>query len=359
MSEQWFSSDYLTSRERFRAACEHSGVGVHSYENPHRGPAGEVLTTDVAWFGDVDATRLVLMISGTHGLEGLCGSGCQLGWIESGRCARLPSGTAVMMIHAINPYGVAWLQRETEEGVDLNRNFIDHDKPYPERPQYAQLHEEWLCPDRMGPRYDAARSRLDAFRKEHGQLGYVQAFLGGQYEFPDGMSFGGRSPTWSNRTLTETLQTFAGGVECLAVLDYHTGLGPYGHALMIVHDVPGGHLAELVSGWYGPSVWPVGSADPAARDFIAETGKGCRNALPGCEVIPVTVEFGTYDMDTEIRVIEDDLWLRHHGDRNSREGKAIKSALVEYFYPDDPYWREMVLTRSQQVVRQAIDGLNQ
>ena len=29
---------------------------------------------------------------------------------------------AVMMVHAINPYGFAWLRRTTEEGVDLNRN---------------------------------------------------------------------------------------------------------------------------------------------------------------------------------------------------------------------------------------------
>ncbi len=40
--------------------------------------------------------------------------------------------TGALLIHALNPYGFAWTRRVTEDNVDLNRNFVDHDKGYPE-----------------------------------------------------------------------------------------------------------------------------------------------------------------------------------------------------------------------------------
>ncbi len=352
-----FSAGYSEARQKFIAVCEVAGVSVKSFANPCAGPGGEELATDVVWFGNPKALRVVVMISGTHGLEGLSGSACQSGWIDSGAYRDLPENVAVLMIHAINPYGVAWLQRETEDGVDLNRNYIDHAADYPEKPLYAQLHEALLCPQREGPLYEQAQARLASFHEEHGQIGYIQAFLGGQYDYPKGMSYGGKAPVWSNRTLTAILQQYCRAAKHLAVLDYHTGLGPYGHATMIVHDVEEGELAGRIRDWYGPSVWAVGSADRAAKVYIAETGKGCQNALPGALVTPVTVEYGTYDMATEIDAIQRDLWLRNHGDPNSPIGRAIKAELVEYFYPDDAHWREIVLCRSGQVMQQAIGGL--
>ena len=356
--QSFFSDCYGESRRRFLKACASARVETRSYVNPVKGPEGEELATDVAWFGNPAARKVSLVISGTHGLEGLTGSACQLNWIESRQYDRLQPDTAVLLVHAINPYGVAWLQRETEEGVDLNRNFIDHSGRYPQRPLYAEIHPALLCAERDGPEFERARAFLGAFREKHGQMGFLQAFLGGQYDFPEGMCYGGRSASWSNRTLTSILKERCAAVIHLAVLDYHTGLGPWGHASIVVHDVAEGDLARKVRRWYGPSVWPVSSPDPAAKSFIAETGKGCRSALPGAEVTPVTVEYGTYDIETEIDVLQRELWLRNHGDRNSPIGRKIKSDLIEYFYPNDSYWRELVLCRSQQVIQQSLEGLD-
>lgn len=36
----------------------------------------------MARFGDMDAENLFITCSGTHGNEGLCGSGCQIGFIK-------------------------------------------------------------------------------------------------------------------------------------------------------------------------------------------------------------------------------------------------------------------------------------
>ena len=75
---------------------------------------------------------LLVTISATHGVEGFCGSGAQVDWLTLGGPEQLPAGVAALMVHAINPHGFAWLRRVTEEGVDLNRNFVDFTAPLPE-----------------------------------------------------------------------------------------------------------------------------------------------------------------------------------------------------------------------------------
>ncbi len=50
------------------------------------------------------------MSSGLHGVEGYFGSAVQLAWLHGVRagCIRIPSGTAVVLVHAVNPHGFAW-----------------------------------------------------------------------------------------------------------------------------------------------------------------------------------------------------------------------------------------------------------
>ena len=121
-----FSESYADARSRFLEAVARADAPLESFENPvGKGPTGEVLATDVALFGPDDAKHLLILVSGTHGVEGFAGSGAQVAMIEGLRFAALPARTAVLVVHAINPYGFAWLRRVNEDNVDLNRNSID------------------------------------------------------------------------------------------------------------------------------------------------------------------------------------------------------------------------------------------
>jgi hypothetical protein len=124
-----FAADYSEAREKFLSAARIAGATHHRYDNPTKGPRGEALSTDVAQLGPEDASKIVMTISSTHGVEGYCGSGFQVDWLTSVGAAGLPKDTAAVMVHAINPYGFAWTRRVTEEGNDLNRNYVDHSKP--------------------------------------------------------------------------------------------------------------------------------------------------------------------------------------------------------------------------------------
>ena len=81
------------------------------------------------------------MIAGTHGVEGHCGSGAQVAWLQQGGPARLPPRTGALLIHAINPHGFAWGRRVNEDNIDLNRNFVDHSQPHPANADYEALRE--------------------------------------------------------------------------------------------------------------------------------------------------------------------------------------------------------------------------
>ncbi|MGH6962267.1 MAG: DUF2817 domain-containing protein, partial [Dongiaceae bacterium] len=237
-----FSSSYAEARAKFRAAAREAGAAISSFHNPAAAPVGEIcessgiaptpadeaLSTDAAWSGPRAATRLVYAQSGTHGIEGFCGSGIQIGWLQQGLYRELPRDTALLLTHAINPYGFAWQRRVTEDNVDLNRNFVDHAAGYPVNAGYEAL-KDAICPlEWTAATLGAADRMLMGYAHEHGPMALQAAISSGQYSHREGVFYGGRGETWSNRTLAELLRAHAGRVRQVAFIDLHTGLGPYG-----------------------------------------------------------------------------------------------------------------------------------
>lgn len=352
-----FSKTYAEAREKFLAAVQRAGARVDSIVNPNKGPAGETLATDTAWFGNPAASKAVVAISGTHGAEGFCGSGFQVDWIGRGLADTLPADTGLLMVHAINPYGFSWLRRVTEENVDLNRNYVDHSKPYPENPGYAEL-ADWVVPKSLDEAALAEAERhLQDYRRRNGDIAFYRAVSGGQYSHDKGLFYGGNGPTWSNRTTHALIDRYLKQRKAVAVVDFHTGLGPFGYGELIAHYDPGTGGAERTRGWYGQSLTETkrGTSSSQARDGLGHYGYN--RALPGVDVTMVTLEFGTFPREQGHKVLRADHWLHSYGDPTGAEARPIKQALKDHFYPDYDDWKEMILFRGHQVVRQALEGL--
>ena len=66
-----FSANYGEAREKFLEASRDAGAKLESFRNPHKGPNGEALYTDVAIIGPSDANTILVLGSGTHGVEAL------------------------------------------------------------------------------------------------------------------------------------------------------------------------------------------------------------------------------------------------------------------------------------------------
>lgn len=352
-----FSADYGEAAGRFRAAV--AAVGSRSYPNPNPGPHGEALATDVAWFGPADAGKVLVLVSATHGVEGFCGSGCQLDWLAGDGPAALPDGIAALVIHAINPHGFAWQRRVTEEGVDLNRNFVDFDAGAPANPGYAELADAFVPAEMKGPVFEAAETKLKAWRDRHGERAFQIARSGGQYSHADGMFFGGHGPTWSRRTLMRIIDDYAmPDRRQVFVLDYHTGLGPFGYGEPISGNEPGSPGHRRGRQWIGPSLTEptLGTSSSVPKVGLSEFGWTWRL---GDRHTYVALEYGTFTPEEGRRALREDHWLhrRNRIDWDDPEVIRIKAQIRRQYYPDTDDWKQMVLFRSRQIIGQALAGL--
>lgn len=350
----YFARDYTEARAKFIDAAGEAGATVRTYPHPLTGPAGEDLALDLAWLGPRDARAAVVVGSATHGVEGFCGSGCQVAALKSGLHRILPDATALVMTHAHNPHGFAHLRRVTEDNVDLNRNFIDFTASLPENPGYAEVHDILLPEDWDGPGRAAADRALDGYIAEHGFLALQTAVAAGQCEFPDGLFYCGTAPTWSRRTMETICGTLFAGLERVATIDLHTGLGPRGYGEIIVAGGDG--EKERARAWYGDDVKGIGESVSTVT-LAASTDDGYLRALAPREVTAVTLEFGTVPVSDVMTALRAENWLHHRGDVNSDQGREIKALLVRAFYGDDDRWRKDVWQRAEDVISAAISGV--
>ena len=350
----YFSSDFQSADERFVSACTGAGVDVIRHQHPLVGPDGEDIAALSAVIGRPDARKLIVLISGTHGVEVLCGSGCQTGFVEERSWQHLDDDTAVLMIHALNCWGAAFSRRNNEDNVDLNRNFVDFGKPRPENSGYEAIHDALSCAQYRGPARTEANEVLANYAKTHGVNKYVAAIMGGQYAHSDGMAYGGSEATWSNKLLKSILAPFASTAERAAIVEYHSGLGPYGYGTAVTMQT--GAELERIKSAYGRWVEaPNERGDAGNNQYFKARGhttEGFQQALPETELSAIVLEYGTYPPQTSLPTLIDDHWLTHHGELKSPEGQLIKRQLVELHYPDDPDWRQAVWDRSRQVIGQ-------
>jgi Protein of unknown function (DUF2817) len=355
-SAESFSPDYAAARAAFRAAVQAAGGECEAKTHPERGPDGGALSTDVAWIGPKSASRVMVMISGTHGVEGFCGSGAQVDWLRRGE--PLPADTAALLIHAINPYGFAWLRRVTHENVDLNRNWIDFTTSPPENPGYDHLAAA-IAPSAWDQTAQAeSGARLMAYAGEHGFPALQQAVSGGQYRHPQGIFYGGAGATWSRRTQTEIFEAYLGKAARIAILDYHTGLGPWGFGEQIVTDARGTAAFARAERWFGAAVTSPSGGDSTSADIAGDGLAAAPALLSHAEVTGVALEVGTKTVMEVLDALRADNWLHHHGDPASPQGQAIKRQIRDAFYGDADDWKGMVAGQSLLLTRQALKGLS-
>src|SRR5476649_150961 len=186
-----FAPNYAEARAGFLTAAGRRGLAVETALNPLKGAHGEELATDAIVLGTADAPSLLILTSGTHGVEGFCGSGCQRALLDDDDLLRrLEAGkVAVLLVHAVNPYGFSHLRRVNEDNVDMNRNFRDFSNVKELNPAYAEVHH-LLLPQEWPPT-GANRADILACMKKMGAAAFQAAVSAGQQTFRDGLFFCG------------------------------------------------------------------------------------------------------------------------------------------------------------------------
>ncbi len=354
----YFSIDYQEGRKKFLEAAQATGASIESFQNPHTGPRGEALYTDVATIGPKNAENFLVLGSGTHGVEGFAGSGIQTGLLRKGIASALKPNVGIIMIHAINPYGFAHLRRANEDNIDLNRNFIDHTRPYPKNDGYEEL------ADVISPKSISfwgnikLRLRFLWYRLKNGKAALIQAVSGDQYTNSQGLFFGGHHETWSNMTLKEIARRYLSNARQIIFIDFHTGLGPHGNAEVIMNVKTDTPAYKRAVQWWGDLVKTTVKGDSRSVHLVASLKLAIPNMIPQAEVTAVSLEFGTHPAIEVFLALRAENWLHHYGGRDHKDAEKIKAELVRVFYPNTEEWKLQVWQQGKEIVDQALLSIN-
>jgi uncharacterized protein DUF2817 len=358
---QAFSHSYAQARTRFLQAARNAGLEVESNRHPLPGRDGEELAMDVARDGHPNAGSVLILSSACHGVEGFCGSGVQVAalqdaaWHDHAR----QRGVAVLYIHALNPYGFSHIRRATHENVDLNRNFQDFSGPLPVNEAYREI-QPLLLPEEWPPS-QANAAAIAQYVATHGEAAYQAAITRGQYEFPDGMFFGGTAPAWSNLALREVLRSHGRRAGRIAWIDIHTGLGPsgVGERIYAGRDDPAA-VARARAWWDGKGATPVTSIYDGSSSSAFLTGlmwSSIYDECPQAEYTGIALEYGTLPVMETLHALRGEHWLHLHPQAPPALAAQIKRTMKDTFYVDTGEWKNQVLRQAREALFQAADGL--
>jgi hypothetical protein len=298
-----FSLSYVAARVRFRARALRAGATQQSYVIAHDDYTDTDLTMDTAFFQGSEPTKLLVHLSGTHGVEGFAGSAIQAkildGMQEAGGKVQGPS---LLFVHAVNPFGFHNRRRFNEDNIDLNRNWL-------------LTQEEWDAVMARGKNqfgYEDLAGLLNPppmrwygwyttmvwnLLRHAFHLGKARvAIVTGQYHNMRGVYFGGNMRARSTTTLWSILtsDTFV-DVGTVVTIDVHSGLGASGEDSLMVDD---GELATKAHGL-------LGDCEDAKRVTFPEAGGASEGydamvgginvprAFPQADGLHITQEFGT------------------------------------------------------------------
>ncbi|PIM69767.1 hypothetical protein CTU88_27845 [Streptomyces sp. JV178] len=356
-----FPHDYSRARADFLGAAEAAGARLRTFVLPgHRGPDGGELAVDTAYLGPPDPVKLLVTVSGTHGIEGFCGSACQTGILLREGLAEAAAGptTGVLLVHALNPYGFAYLRRVNEDNVDLNRNFVDHDAP-PHNDAYDALHRTLVPPDAAAFDPGELVANLTALRDELGPQRLQEAVTRGQYRHPDGLFHGGLAPTWSRRVFETVVAEQIAGAAHIGYIDLHTGLGERGVGEPIFRGGRDADAHQRARRWYGDALTASEHGTSSSTPIVGNTATAVADGIGAdSRLTAITLEFGTQPGPEVLLALCADTWLHRHHTPADAVHSGLKRLIRDAFCPaDDARWREQVLRRAREVFDQALTGL--
>ncbi len=298
--------------------------------------------------------NLIVLTTGVHGMEGYIGSVMLDVFFEEIYPTVDTAKTGILVVANVNPYGMKYMRRYNENNVDLNRNFIldwnnfdmSSNKDYPEV-------KEFLQPEgKIGNAFWHEAGFYLNLAKEaitKGADKVSDALLTGQYEYPQGVYYGGNGD--------ETSTTYLKGVfnDCLdgeykniVHIDIHSGYGPR-YNMVVFNSVFETMTEAETKKAFGYDY--VISHD--SESFYATTGDTTdyfyrlneSKAENKKELFSTCFEFGTIgdsfiDSILSLKYTVDENRQHWFPSDNKVASEVVKENYNELFYPTETQWRE-------------------
>jgi predicted deacylase len=339
---------YDECRARFRRAAMEAGVIVEAHPILARGPFGQELTIDVASLGADRPARALAVLSGVHGVEGFVNSALQCDLLARWDPSEWPRDVGVLLVHAVNPWGMAWWRRQNESNVDLNRNWRRSEIEPVHNDAYDELHH-LACPDTDAlPEVDGLLATASAVVAERGMEWVRDGITRGQYRHPDGLHYGGERTEESNVVLHRLVTERLAGVERLLTLDLHTGHGPRGEVTILSDQPPGSPQDAFFRSVFDRVEATTGNPDATTGPKSGQIANGFRDLFPNAECFSTSLEFGTASDLEQLAATYQEQWVHRHGDRSNPDHQPAVWAYRCCFTPDDPDWEASCLRRGRE-----------
>jgi hypothetical protein len=342
---------YRDARADFLAQAHRADARIRRYIHPNFPD----LSTDVAVLpGELGRTAALVLVSGTHGIEGHAGSAIQRQLLREAAQSR---EIDTILIHGLNPHGFAHNRRVDENNVDVNRNFVDFRQP-PANADYAVVHDLLVPDDWNGPAHRRAQSALSSLLQVWGPARVQSAVTHGQYICPDGLFFGGDRPSWSRETLCEIVSEYVVGHTQVAYIDLHTGLGEPGLGEPIFRGGTDPQAFDRCRRWYGDSVTSSEDGTSSSTPIEGNTAAAVAALVQGSGALTsITLEFGTRAPQAVLTALQGDNWFHLRRRRGHPDYAPVAEAMAAAFAPTDPGWQQRMISRGAEVIGQAERGL--
>jgi len=307
--------------------------------------------------------KLLALTTGEHGIEAYVGSAMLELFFEEYMGQLDPQQTGLLVVHAINPWGMRHHRRVNANNVDLNRNFLLPEMGLPDNPGYAQIAKvlnpeiepgSWLAAN-----MSYATGVISVLRK----LGFKEALgsiLLGQYQFPSGLYYGGDDLQPETQHLMDTYRQWLPAYEKVVLLDMHTGYGPRWQMSLVNSFLEQRSSAELAQRF---GYQPVVSATPdefyAIRgdmiDYIYALQSG---QFPEKSLYATSFEFGTYgdgvfDHLRELRTMILENQVFRFGAGNASLRRQVGQDFEDLYFPRTVGWQ----AKAVQDARRAFSGI--
>lgn len=329
----YFKDTYQESREAFRSLSKIYPEGeLQSHKIPAKNDSDLTMETFFIPPSSGKKEKLLILTSGIHGIEGFTGSALQQYFLDHHFFDLKDQDMGVLFIHGINPYGFKNKRRVTENNVDLNRNFDTTDDLFKNENSGYGFVRSLLNPERKISRLNFYLKAILAIKK-YGMENLRKAIVRGQYQYPDGIFFGGRDFEPQVKIIQEIVTRLSDGYKQVLMIDLHTGYGQKGELHLFGDRSPyidQHHMDDVFRGL------PVDYGQE--KDFYTVTGGFTvfmaklfhqKSIFAG-----LCFEFGTIDSHKTLGSL-DSLY------RMVTE-KQNRGLFTEMFYPNSSEWRERV-----------------
>tara|TARA_A100001037_G_scaffold148975_1_gene134588 strand:- start:3579 stop:4682 length:1104 start_codon:yes stop_codon:yes gene_type:complete len=358
---RYFASDYVIARQRFLDASAMAEAILTTLTISEKGPSEENLSIDVAYLGPKEPEKLIIHTSGVHGVEGFPGSAVQVRLLErftEGKIT-IPNNCGIIIAHAINPHGFAWLRRVNENNADLNRNFLPPNEAYIGEPEKYHELDKLLNPRNTKSMFDFFSLKAAWVILRMGFNVAKQTIAEGQYERPKALQYGGSELCEGPKLWLEYLSQYLPYTKQAIWIDFHTGLGPFGiDSLLISGDDSPEKMATLTA-HYGPTVQPNDPDAGVAYKIRGGMMDGVISRWPSISWTAITQEFGTFKPIKVLRALRAENRMTQWSliEERKKVNAKERRELLEIFNPNSEKWQAMIMERGQQLIDDVITDL--